>query len=498
MRNKATHFIVALLGLLLHAASLAMPLLYGQDSYSKSAFGPYISCAECYEIESESVCQRRQETTPNAPTIAIQLRLPGQIHDAETGLHYNDRRYYDPDTGRYLSRDPIGFEGGINLYTYAAAAPSRFTDPTGEIIPCLVGNYARCLVTCGIQGAAMAALTGDCLDLGDLAKDCLTSCLFSMLPIPDPCGKFGKLFSIGVGLANSFEGDTPVHVRVLTDSGYIRTTKKIKDIQVGDEVLAWDEVKAYDIAQTKENLKLQASLQAKSASSRQETCAECYENSSNSPSMQQALPQSATGQQLDGSAESYQKVTDLMSSVKEQTLYHITLDNGQTLQATAGHPFKTNQGWRDAVMLKKGGKLLLKGSDEDASAAQSEERYATITQIQEEIKTIPVFNLEVAHLHTFYVGEDGVVVHNGHGSYTCTFKSGKKYHGKGDRKRAEKSGRDHARDNNDPLVDIDWTSAANDRDSFRDEHNRMKQDSPTGSPNSNRNYNQRHSPGRRY
>jgi hypothetical protein len=274
----------------------------------------------------------------------------------------------------------------------------------------MVANYARCLVTCGIEGAVTSALIGDCLDLGNLAKDCLTNCLWSMLPIPDPCGKFGKLFSIGIGLANSFEGDTPVHVRVLTDSGYIRTTKKIKDIQVGDEVLAWDEVKAYDIAQAKENFKLQANLQAKSASSRQETCAECYENSSNSASMQQALLQSSTGQRLDGSAESYQKITDLISSVKEQTLYYITLDNGQTLQATEGHPFKTNEGWRDAVMLKKGGKLLLKGSDEDASG----ERFATITQIQEETKTIRVFNLEVAHLHTFYVGEDGVVVHNGY------------------------------------------------------------------------------------
>jgi hypothetical protein len=251
-------------------------------------------------------------------------------------------------------------------------------------------------LTCGLQGAAMAALTGDCLDLGELAKDCLTSCLFSMLPIPDPCGKFGKLFSTVIGFANSFEGDTPVHVRVLTDSGYLHTTKAIKDIAVGDEVLAWDEVKAFDIAQTKETLKLQAHLQAKSASSRQETCAECSS--------------------ID-SAQRYEKVTDVMSSVKEQTLYHISLDNGQTIQATAGHPFKTNEGWRDAVMLKKGGKLLLKGGegsdgDADASSNANSERYATITNIQEELKTTRVFNLEVANLHTFYVGEDGVVVHN--------------------------------------------------------------------------------------
>ena len=88
------------------------------------------------------------KTTAN-PALALtnNLRLPGQYYDAETGLHYNDRRYYDADTGRYLARDPIGFEGGINLYAYAAAAPNRYTDPTGEVIPCMVANYARCNVS---------------------------------------------------------------------------------------------------------------------------------------------------------------------------------------------------------------------------------------------------------------------------------------------------------------------------------------------------------------
>ena len=36
------------------------------------------------------------------------LRFPGQYHDRETGLHYNFHRYYDPETGRYLSHDPLG------------------------------------------------------------------------------------------------------------------------------------------------------------------------------------------------------------------------------------------------------------------------------------------------------------------------------------------------------------------------------------------------------
>ncbi|MBW2647104.1 MAG: RHS domain-containing protein, partial [Deltaproteobacteria bacterium] len=64
-------------------------------------------------------------------TIVSNFRLPGQYYDEETGLHYNGNRYYDPDTGRYLRTDPLGLEGGLNLYVYALNNPLMFTDPDG-------------------------------------------------------------------------------------------------------------------------------------------------------------------------------------------------------------------------------------------------------------------------------------------------------------------------------------------------------------------------------
>ncbi|MFC6881690.1 MULTISPECIES: putative adhesin [Actinomadura] len=58
------------------------------------------------------------------------LRFPGQYHDAETGLHYNRYRYYDPSGARYLTEDPLGLALAPNPHAYVAN-PMSWTDPLG-------------------------------------------------------------------------------------------------------------------------------------------------------------------------------------------------------------------------------------------------------------------------------------------------------------------------------------------------------------------------------
>lgn len=50
---------------------------------------------------------------------------------ASTNLYYNRARFYNSQTGRFISEDPIGFAGGANLYSYVSNNPAGVTDPLG-------------------------------------------------------------------------------------------------------------------------------------------------------------------------------------------------------------------------------------------------------------------------------------------------------------------------------------------------------------------------------
>ena len=67
-----------------------------------------------------------------AETVSQPYAYTARELDGESGLYYYRARYYDPQSGRFLSEDPIGFEAGDqNLYRYVFNNPINLADPSG-------------------------------------------------------------------------------------------------------------------------------------------------------------------------------------------------------------------------------------------------------------------------------------------------------------------------------------------------------------------------------
>jgi RHS repeat-associated protein len=84
-------------------------------------------------------------------SIANPFLYTGREFDDETGLYFYRARYYDPSIGRFISEDPIKFNGGINFYSYVQNDPVNWVDPEGlDVTVCLYREGAQGLGHVGI------------------------------------------------------------------------------------------------------------------------------------------------------------------------------------------------------------------------------------------------------------------------------------------------------------------------------------------------------------
>jgi len=100
-------------------------------------------------IEYDAYGNVIHDSTPN---ITIPFGFAGGLKDPDTGLIRFGYRDYDPTTGRWTARDPIGFAGGdTNLYGYASNTPVKHIDPDGRIAINAIGALIGGGIELGVQ-----------------------------------------------------------------------------------------------------------------------------------------------------------------------------------------------------------------------------------------------------------------------------------------------------------------------------------------------------------
>jgi RHS repeat-associated protein len=270
----------------------------------------------------------------------------GEQIDPNTGNYYLRSRFYNPGSGRFLSMD--SFEGvpqdpiTLHKYLYGNGDPVNVVDPNG-----LFG-----LMEFGIANDIRMILSEFQIEFGvnfmhtisdpsAMTPTAMGSVVLFGLAGP-AAGKLMRLLSKSLKVCGG--NSFTAETLVHTQHGLV----PISEVQIGDEVWSYNE---------------------------------------------------ETGEQ------EFNEVVHLIQGEQEYDLVILTLDNGESIEATKEHPFfVVDKGWVDAKALVDGEVLVLKKG------------HAEITSIVREQRTVVVYNLTLDDAHTYYVGNEGVLVHNVRGN----------------------------------------------------------------------------------
>jgi RHS repeat-associated protein len=123
----------------------------------------------------------------------------GREWDSEIGLSYHRARYYEPSAARWLTEDPIGFEGGINYYRYVNGTPTLATDSDGlqaviRMLPSQQPSWMPDLIWTAVEPdpASDVMIVGPMAVVGPAAKPALSACKAALKKVHEIVGKMSK------------------------------------------------------------------------------------------------------------------------------------------------------------------------------------------------------------------------------------------------------------------------------------------------------------------
>lgn len=367
------------------------------------------------------------------------FKFKGYFFDNETGFYYLKSRYYSPELGRFISADgEIGQVGDtmvMNLFAYCRNNPINLSDEGGNwpswatklciglavIAICAIavvatgGFGASCIATSMLVGAVKGAVIG-------AVTGAVTGAIQGAITEGIKTGSWegalkGALSGAIDGAADGFMfGAIGGAISGAINPSYCFIAGTMVMTAVGmkriEEIKKGDTVLSYD----------------------------------DNAGRYEEMP-----------------VTDTYINETEE-LVEIKVGN-ETITCTPGHSFLTTNGWKKAGDLTINDILKTLGKDQKITKI-------TTKKLTSKIK---VYNLNVMSCHTYAIGKVGAIVHNEcSGSYELDFSDGRKYIGKGPKKRMWTSIKRIERKYKVKCINHDFKEAATSREGFVQEYLRMK------------------------